>query len=107
MRYPICPGDVKEEDLTKTAKRLYRPLRSQGFSHERAIAALYALARAAGRRYIPDLEATRSRAAKRKARMMIARGKPDRAVRRETGLSPRTIGRLKDELDEEMEEAPA
>jgi len=33
---------------------------------------------------------------------MIVRGRANREVRKETGLSDRTIGRLKDELDEEV-----
>jgi len=63
MKYPIPSTDVKEEDLTKTAANLYRPLRSQGFSHEQAMQALYGLTRASGSRYVPDLTATRARAA--------------------------------------------
>jgi len=105
MKYPIHPEEVKEEDLTKTARQLYRPLRTEGFDHETAMRALHAISQAHGVRYVPDLDATRSRAAKRKARVLLARGECDWEVRKQTGLSPRTIGRLKDELDEEVEGA--
>jgi len=105
MDYPISPSEVQEQDLTQTARRLYRPLRAQGFTREEAMHALYAMAKAVGTRYIPNLKATRSRAAKRKARTMLARGAPDRKVRQETGLSNRTLGRIKEELDRDA--APA
>jgi uncharacterized protein YerC len=104
MRYPIPPEEVKEEDLTKTARQLYRPLRTQGFCHEKAMEALHAISRACGVRYVPDLHATRSRAAKRKARVLLARGETDWEVQKQTGLSERTIGRLKRDLDEEVGE---
>jgi len=95
MKYPIHPEEVKKEDLTKTARQLYRPLRTEGFDHETAMRALHAISRACGVRYVPDLNATRS---------LLARGECEWEVRKETGLSPRTIGRLKDELDEEVGE---
>jgi len=106
-RYRIAPSDVEEKHLTKTAHQFYDQLTRVGFTHTKAIKALYAMASVRGNRYVPDMTVSRRNAAKSKARTMIARGEDDKEVSRKTGLSDRTIGRLKDELDEEVEAAPA
>lgn len=105
---------MERADLTKNARWLYDSLRRAGQEAEEAMRLLYGICREEDDRQdgrsdmqIPTLRSSRRRAASRIAKEMLARGKPDRAVRNATGVSGRQIRRLKSELDEEMERAPA
>lgn len=114
MDYPIPPSKMERSDLTKNARWLYDSLRRAGQTPTEAMRLLYGICREEEDRtdgrsdmQIPTLRSSRRRAASRIAKEMIARGKTDRTVRNATGISGRQIRRLKNELDDEVEAAPA
>jgi len=109
MKYPIHYSDLERADLTAAAKRLYDALRGAGHPPSEAMHTLVQICEETseapqgnGMR-LPTLRYSRRRAAKRIARTMLAQGRTDDEVQRETGISYRQIRRLKNELDEEVE----
>lgn len=101
----IDDEEMLREDLTQTAQTMYDSLKEAGCDHERAINALVQICKDLGVNgplSLPTLKRSRQRAAKRIARQLLARGKPDREILRHTGLHPRRLREVKRELDAEM-----